>query len=184
MWPRIAVRFGIPLLSFKDVAEDRGQVLCPCQSGEATPLASASTKLERLRGRRNREASCLTPMPNEKARRRSRLLVEQVEELALVHHSPTSCAGLDCLAPSGGPGSRSVGAPTKLRPNDDLSRASRLPPIADLSTCDLIARKTSRETVRSPASASSATASARSGGTRAAIVTRCSGFTALTSPML
>ena len=83
-----------------------------------------------------------------------------------------------------GPGSRSVGAPTKLRPNDDLSRASRLPPIADLSTCDLIARKTSRETVRSPASASSATASARSGGTRAAIVTRCSGFTALTSPML
>src|SRR6266516_2894432 len=48
-----------------------------------------------------------------------------------------------------------------------------------LSTCSRIARKTSRETVRSPASASVRTASASSGGTRAATVTFRSGFTSL-----
>src|SRR6266566_382929 len=46
-----------------------------------------------------------------------------------------------------------------------------------LSTCSRIARKTSRETVRSPASASVRTASASSGGTRAATVTFRSRFT-------
>jgi hypothetical protein len=80
-----------------------------------------------------------------------------------------------------GPVARSAGSPTTLlRPIAAPLGATKLPPIADLSTCDSIARSTSRLRVRSPASASAATASARAGGTLAAIVTFRAWFASLT----